>query len=59
MSRHVSLRLLAGMLYGVATYDPLAFSISPLALVVVTILASAIPAYRATRVPPADALRTG
>jgi putative ABC transport system permease protein len=52
-----SVRLLASMLYGVATYDLLAFSVAPLALVTVTVLASVIPAYRAMRISPASALR--
>ncbi|HSF40178.1 MAG TPA: ABC transporter permease [Thermoanaerobaculia bacterium] len=55
----ISVRLLASMLYGVATYDPWAFSVAPLALLAVTVLASALPAYRAMRISPSSALRIG
>jgi predicted permease len=53
----VAMRLLASMLYGVATIDPLAFFLAPLALVAVTLFASLVPALRALRISPAIALR--
>jgi ABC-type antimicrobial peptide transport system permease subunit len=50
-------RLLASMLYGVSTLDPVTYIAAPLLLVVVSLLASAVPARRATRVDPVIALR--
>jgi putative ABC transport system permease protein len=50
-------RLLTELLYGVATFDPLSFTAVPLVLLAVVLLASWIPARRATRVRPVEALR--
>jgi putative ABC transport system permease protein len=50
-------RLLTAWLYGVGTHDPLTFTLVPLALGAIALLASYIPARRATRVDPAVALR--
>jgi ABC-type antimicrobial peptide transport system permease subunit len=51
-------RGLATMLYRVSPRDPLVFATVGLTLLVVGILASAIPAFRAARVDPNVALRT-
>jgi predicted permease len=48
---------LAGLLFGVSARDPLTFIAGPLVLGVVAAIASWIPARRATRVSPIEALR--
>ncbi len=50
-------RLLAGFLYGVSPFDPLTFSAVGLILGAISLLACYLPARRATRVNPVDALR--
>jgi ABC-type lipoprotein release transport system permease subunit len=45
------------MLYGVSAVDPLALAAVTLGLVTVAMAASGIPARRATRVEPVEALR--
>ena len=50
-------RFLASMLFGVSATDPLTFFSIALLLTAVTLLASYIPARRATRVDPIEALR--
>ena len=52
-----STRAVSSLLYGVSTFDPITFAGIPLVLVGVTVLASYIPARRATRVDPVEALR--
>jgi predicted permease len=51
-------KLLSGMLYQVGALDPVAFSIAPLLLGVATLVATWLPARRATRISPMRALRT-
>ena len=51
-------RLMQTLLYEVRPGDPGTYALVSLALVAVAVLASAIPAYRATRVSPLIALRT-
>ena len=52
-----STRLLAFFLYGVSPFDPVAFLSVPTALLLTGLLASWIPAVRATRVDPVVALK--
>jgi len=51
-------RLLSGMLYQVGALDPIAFSVAPLILGAATLVATWLPARRATRISPMAALRT-
>jgi ABC-type antimicrobial peptide transport system permease subunit len=50
-------RFVGGLLYGVKGADPFAFGLAPAVLVLVSLLASWAPAFRATRIEPAVALR--
>jgi putative ABC transport system permease protein len=50
-------RLLAGFIFGISTTDITTFAVIPLILAMVGLLASSIPARRATRVDPIVALR--
>jgi predicted permease len=50
-------KLMTTLLFGVESYDPLTFSIAPLALALVALIACWIPARRATKVDPITALR--
>ena len=51
-------RLLTGLLFEVSPADPVVLAAAALALAAVSTLASLIPAIRATRVDPIDALRS-
>jgi predicted permease len=51
-------KLLSGMLYQVGALDPIAFSTAPLILGAATLVATWLPARRATRISPMAALRT-
>jgi putative ABC transport system permease protein len=46
-----------GLLVGVTPSDPFSFVLTPAILVVIAILASSIPAHRASRLDPLIALR--
>jgi putative ABC transport system permease protein len=50
--------LMRGLLYQVAPEDPLTLMVVPLLLIAVVALACSVPARRASRIPPAIALRT-
>jgi putative ABC transport system permease protein len=50
-------RFLSGLLYGVTAADPTTFSLAVMTLLVVALLASYLPARRATRIDPVQALR--
>jgi len=50
-------RFIASVLYGVEAKDPLVFSAAPAILTLVALLAAWIPARRASRVDPIEALR--
>jgi putative ABC transport system permease protein len=45
------------LLHGVAPHDPATFGVVPAVLLLVALLASWLPAWRATRVSPLKALR--
>jgi predicted permease len=50
-------RFLTGFLFGVKTWDPMAFILTPILLSAVALLAVWLPARKATRVDPMTALR--
>jgi ABC-type antimicrobial peptide transport system permease subunit len=54
----VMARLLAGLLYGIAPTDPVSFLLASIGLLVLTLLASYVPARRAARIDPIRALRS-
>jgi ABC-type antimicrobial peptide transport system permease subunit len=50
-------RFVEGLLYGIEPRDPVTFISVPVALVLVACMACLLPAFRAARVNPVDALR--
>jgi putative ABC transport system permease protein len=50
-------RLLAGFLFGINTSDPIVFTTVPVLLSAVALFAIWLPARRASRINPSDALR--
>ena len=50
-------RFLTGFLFGVKTWDPMAFILTPIFLCAVALVAVWVPARKATRVDPISALR--
>ena len=51
-------KILSGILYGVGALDPIAFTVAPLVLTTAALIATWLPARRATQVDPMQALRT-
>lgn len=51
-------RVMATLLFGVSQYDPGTFSVVALLMLGVGIVATLVPAYRATRVDPIVTLRS-
>jgi predicted permease len=51
-------RIIKTLLFQVSVFDPLAFTLAAAAMLVIGLLASLIPASRASRVDPVSALRT-
>jgi ABC-type antimicrobial peptide transport system permease subunit len=49
-------KIVSGLLYGVGALDPVAFTVAPAVLTVAALIATWLPARRATRVNPAEAL---
>jgi putative ABC transport system permease protein len=50
-------RLISTLLFGVSTLDPLAFGAAVVALLITALVAAWLPAYRASRLDPAEVLR--
>ena len=50
-------RIIAGLLFGVQPHDPLTFAGVTILLLAIVVVACVVPAGRATRIPPASALR--
>jgi putative ABC transport system permease protein len=50
-------RSLSALLYGVTARDAISFVVVPIVLLMVSLLACVVPAWRATRIDPVDALR--
>jgi putative ABC transport system permease protein len=55
----VATRGLRSQLYGVSTTDPVTFTVATVALVCIAMVASLVPARRAMRADPVEALRRG
>ncbi|MEE8146147.1 MAG: FtsX-like permease family protein, partial [Longimicrobiales bacterium] len=51
-------QLMASLLFGVTPFDVLSFTVAPAVLVLVAVVATYIPARRATRVDPLETLRS-
>jgi predicted permease len=51
-------KIVSGILYGVGALDPVAFTIAPAVLTIAALIAMWLPARRATRVDPVQALHT-
>jgi ABC-type lipoprotein release transport system permease subunit len=49
--------LISGLVYGVGTRDPLTFALVPLVLIALAAVACLVPARRASRTNPLEALK--
>lgn len=52
------MRSLASLLYGVTTYDALTYVAMPVLVLIISLTACVVPAARAARMDPRQALRT-
>jgi ABC-type antimicrobial peptide transport system permease subunit len=50
-------RLMKSLLFGISTLDPVIYAAMPVVLVAAALLASYLPARRASRIDPSEALR--
>jgi putative ABC transport system permease protein len=50
-------RLMSTLLYNIGAHDPATFLIAPLLFLAIALLASYLPARRATKVDPMEAMR--
>jgi putative ABC transport system permease protein len=50
-------RLIANLLHGVSPWDPATYVVAPIVMTSVVLIASAVPAWRASRIDPVRALR--
>ena len=57
MAAAAATQLMSRILFGVQARDPMVFAVAPVILIAVAMLASYIPARRASRVDPLVALR--
>ena len=57
MAALASMRLMRSLLYGVSVTDPATYLLVPAVLLTVALAATFIPARRATRIDPLNALR--
>ena len=51
-------KILSGILYGIRALDPIAFTVAPVVMTTAALIATWLPARRATRVDPVQALRS-
>ncbi len=54
----VSVRFLAGVLYGVSPYDPWTFVAAPALVLLAALIACSAPAWHAAHIEPVEALRS-